>query len=109
MSGISRTQDLGAGECRAGHPGAAIGSPVDFTTVFISGVTTVFLNGSPVVVVGSIGETDCGHTTTAISGSNNVYAEGSPIHRLGDVGIINEGDDAGEYSVISSSDNAYSG
>lgn len=107
MSGISRTQDLGQGQCRAGHPDVPEGSPKDYITTFISGADTVFVNNRPMTIIGTIGETDCGHTTTAIAGSDTVFAENVPVHRLTDLGIINEGD--GEYTVITSSDDVEAG
>jgi hypothetical protein len=107
MANISRLNDLGHGFCKAGHPGFPVGTPKEFVTTFISGASTVFLNNKPLVIVGSLGDADCGHTTTAMSGSNGVFAENQPVHRTGDLGIINEGE--GEYSVISASDDAEAG
>jgi hypothetical protein len=107
MLGISRTQDLGIGQCKAGHPGIPRGVPKEFVTSFMTGASTVFLNNKPMVIVGSLGETDCGHTTTAVSGSSTVFAENKAVHRLTDVGIINEGD--GEYLVVSTSDTTKAG
>jgi hypothetical protein len=107
MVGISRTQDVGVGQCKAGHPGVPRGQPKDFATEFISGATTVFLNNRPMTIVGSLGVTDCGHTTTAVSGSSTVFAENMAVHRLNDVGVINEGD--GEYNSVSASDNTKAG
>lgn len=107
MPKIARIQDLGHGECKAGHPGIPVGVPKEFVTTFMTGANSVFINGKNMAVVGSTGETDCGHTTTAISGSATVFAENVPIHRLNDIGIINEGE--GDYFVISSADNEYAG
>jgi hypothetical protein len=107
MPGISRTQDLGTGQCKAGHPDVPRGQPKDFVTEFVTGATTVFLNNRPMTIVGSIGVTDCGHSTMAVSGSGTVFAENMAVHRLNDVGVINEGD--GEYVTVSSSDNANAG
>ena len=61
----------------------------------------------PQTVVGSLGETDCGHTTTALTGAPNVFAEFMAIHRIGDLGAINEGD--GEHLVITGSGNVDAG
>ena len=107
MANISRIGDLGHGFCKAGHPGVPVGVPVEFVTNFISGASTVFLNNKPLTVVGSLGETDCGHTTAAMSGSGTVFAENKPVHRMNDLGIINEGE--GDYTVISSSSDADAG
>jgi uncharacterized Zn-binding protein involved in type VI secretion len=107
MPKIARINDLGHGECKAGHPDVPVNVPKEFTTTFLTGANSVFLNGKNMAIVGSIGETDCGHTTTAISGSNTVFAENVPVHRLNDVGVINEGE--GEYHVLSTADNEYAG
>lgn len=104
---VSRVNDLGEGVCRAGHPGVPVGSDKQYVTIHISGAETVFTNFIPQTIVGSIGETDCGHTTTAVSGSDTVFAEFMPIHRIGDLGVINEGD--GEHVVVSGSDNTSAG
>jgi uncharacterized Zn-binding protein involved in type VI secretion len=98
---VTRVGDLGAGVCRAGHPGKKVGVPVDYVTTHISGAKTVFANGAPMAVLGTIGTTSCGHTTMAVSGSQTVFIEGIPAHRVGDVGVINEG--SGEHVVISGS------
>lgn len=107
MPGISRTQDLGTGQCKAGHSDVPRGQPKEFVTSFLTGASTVFLNNKPMTFVGSLGETDCGHTTTAISGSGTVFAENMAVHRLNDIGIINEGD--GEYASVSASDDTKAG
>lgn len=107
MPNVSRTQDLGHGFCKAGHPGIEKGIPVEFITTYVQGADTVFMNNNPVTIVGSIGVTDCGHTTTAVSGSGTVFAENMPVHRLSDVGVINEGD--GEYESIVGSDDGFAG
>ena len=99
---VTRVGDLGSGVCRAGHPGVPVGVGIDYITVHISGAETVFTNGVPQAIIGTIGSTDCGHTTTAVSGSQTVFAEFMAIHRVGDIGVINEGD--GEHVVISGSD-----
>jgi uncharacterized Zn-binding protein involved in type VI secretion len=103
MSDISRVGDLGDGKCLAGHSDVPEGSSKSYVVTHITGADTVFLNNQPMAIVGTIGETDCGHTTTAITGSDNVFAENVPVHRVGDIGVINEGD--GEHVVITGSDN----
>jgi uncharacterized Zn-binding protein involved in type VI secretion len=100
---LVRVGDLCEGECRAGHPDVQIGLPKKFVAVYISGAGSVFINGTPQAIVGSLGETDCGHTITAIGGSDSVFAENQPIYRIGDLGAINEGE--GECVAISGSDN----
>lgn len=101
MALLSRVGDHGHGECLAGHDDVDEGDPKEYITTHITGAQTVFTNFMPQAIVGSIGETDCGHTTTAITGSDTVFAEFMGVHRIGDVGIINEGD--GEHLVITSS------
>lgn len=107
MANITRRDDLGEGFCKAGHPGFPVGVPKAFVTTFMGGAETVFLNNKNLVIVTTIGQTDCGHTTTAMSGSGTVFAENQPVHRLNDLGIINEGE--GDYTVISSSDDVDAG
>lgn len=64
---ITRVGDLGAGVCRAHIV------PVSYVTTHISGAKTVFANGAPMAVLGTIGATSCGHTTMAVSGSSTVF------------------------------------
>lgn len=107
MTNIAKVGDLGHGYCKAGHPDVEVGQPKEFVTTFVNGATSVFLNGVPVAVVTTIGDSDCGHTTTAISGSGSVFAENLAVHRLNDIGVINEGE--GEYVVITSSNDTEAG
>lgn len=102
MANVSRVGDLGEGKCFAGHLDVPRGLPKSYIVTHITGADTVFINNQPMTIVGTIGETDCGHTTTAITGSDTVFAENMPIHRIGDVGAINEGD--GDHIVITASD-----
>jgi hypothetical protein len=102
MTNLARVGDLGSGQCRAGHPGVPVGTPLDYVTTYVSGCETVFTNYLPQTVIGSIGVTDCGHTTTCVSGSETVFAEYMPVHRIGDIDVINEG--PGEDICISGSD-----
>jgi uncharacterized Zn-binding protein involved in type VI secretion len=102
MPKICRVNDIGHGQCFAGHPDVPVGQPKDFTNVIISGASTVFLNNQPIAFVTSMGNADCGHHTIAISGSDTVFVENHPIHRLTDIGAIIEGD--GVYHMISASD-----
>ena len=107
MTQITRVGDLGVGNCYAGHPDVDKGQPKPFTTQFVKGADTVFLNNKPLMLIGGIGNTDCGHTTLAVSGSRTVFAEHVAVHRFNDIGVIQEGD--GEYHVISNSDNVAAG
>ena len=101
MVAVSRLSDIGTGTCKAGHPDVPVGSPKDYAVSYISGAQSVFVNNLPMLIIGSQGTTDCGHTTTAISGSDTEFAEYLAIHRIGDIGIINEGD--GEHIVVTGS------
>jgi uncharacterized Zn-binding protein involved in type VI secretion len=92
---ISRVGDLGSGVC----PNHVV--PVSYITTHISGASTVFVNGAPMAILGTIGTTSCGHTTMAVSGAGSVFAEYMPVHRVGDIGVINEG--GGQHVVISGS------
>jgi hypothetical protein len=107
MTQVTRLNDLGQGNCYVGHPDVPPGSPKPFITTFIKGADTVFLNNEPIIIIGSLGVTDCGHTTMAVSGSSSVFAENMAVHRLNDIGVINEG--SGEYYVISDSDDVAAG
>jgi hypothetical protein len=99
---VARLGDICDGECRVGHVDVEEGEPKKFVAVFISGAETVFTNHIPQIIVGSLGEADCGHTISAIAGSDTVFAEFMPIHRIGDLIVVNEGE--GEGVSISSSD-----
>jgi uncharacterized Zn-binding protein involved in type VI secretion len=99
---VTRLGDICDGECRVGHVDVEEGKPKKFVAVFISGAETVFVNHVPQVIVGSLGEADCGHTISAIAGSDSVFAEHQPICRVGDLIAVNEGE--GEGVSISSSE-----
>lgn len=91
---------MGVGICYA-HK-----SPRKFTTVFITGDPITDANNSPVVTVGCLGRTSCGHTTIATTGSGTVDASGNPVHRVGDVGIVLEG---GTYVAVTGSPDVFAG
>jgi uncharacterized Zn-binding protein involved in type VI secretion len=87
--------DIGVGVCPC-HT-----SPVSYTTMFITGASTVTLDGQPMAIVGSIGISSCGHATTALTGSPISTANGQPIHRVGDTGS-----NCGAYTVLTGSSNS---
>lgn len=109
MLPIATIGDIGEGVCYAGHPDVPKDKPKDMTTTLITGDATVFVNNLPVATLGSIGETDCGHTTTAISASTTVYVGFLPVHRLGDTGVVNEDGEQGSYEMITGSGNVFVG
>ena len=95
MTNVTRVGDIGQGTCNVHR------DPTAYTTVHVTGASTVYTNNVPQAIIGTQGATSCGHTTPAVSGSSTVFAESSPIHRIGDIGVINEG--SGEHLVISGS------
>jgi hypothetical protein len=103
---VCKLNDVGHGQCFAGHSDVPAGQPKDFTCHIITGAQTVFIDSQPIAFVTSLGAADCGHHTIAISGSNNnVYAENQLVHRLNDIGSIIEGD--GVYHMISGSQDTF--
>ena len=80
MSGICRAGDVGAGSCSA-HD-----STKSYNTVFVPAQSTVFSEGSPVIRIGDVGLSTCGHPTICLSGAATVLCVGSGVHRIGDVG-----------------------
>lgn len=101
MPAVCRVGDLGVGICYQ-HDG-----PVRFTTVFCTGDPITSANGSPVVRIGDLGITSCGHITQATTGSSTVFGEGDQaVHRIGDRGIVLGG---GTYVAVSGSPNVFAG
>lgn len=92
MSQVARIGDIGVGTCPC-HDG---GKP--YTTVFISGASTVFADGLQVAILGTVGVSSCGHSTIALSAASFVDANGIKVHRLGDVGA-----NCGNYVTITAS------
>lgn len=97
MSAVARVGDLAQGTCRA----PVHSQPVEFTATFSTGSDTVFVDGAPVVRIGDVGHTDCGHTIIAITGSSIVLADGIGVVRMNDLVEVQEG---GEGVVITGSD-----
>ena len=101
MPKIARIGDTGSGICLLHDP------PKPFTTTFITGDPIVDINGRPMVRVGDLGTTTCGHTTQATSGSPTVKgSNGQNVHRVGDGGIVIGG---GSYTVVSGSPDTFAG
>jgi len=80
MSGVSRIGDVGQGTCPS-HD-----SPRPYITVFNTGASTVTAEGMPVVRVGDVGISTCGHPTVALTGAPISTVEGIIMHRQGDTG-----------------------
>jgi uncharacterized Zn-binding protein involved in type VI secretion len=97
----ARIGDQGKGDCLNGHSDIKRGERKPFTTTFVTGSDNVFVNYRPVVRIGDIGDTDCGHETKAATGSGTVYVNNRFVHRLGDIGkVLDDGD---TYEVITGS------
>ena len=93
MSANCTTGDIGTGIC----PCHLV--PTPYTTVFVTGASTVMINGKPVTLVGSVGIASCGHLTgTALS-----TTESAGMHRVGDSGA-----NCGSYVAITGSPNVAS-
>lgn len=80
MANVSRTGDVGTGRCPA-HD-----STKTYNTVFMSGSIPQTAEGSPIVRVGDVGISSCGHPTVALSGAPTSRSASLDIHRIGDVG-----------------------
>lgn len=107
MKPVARKDDIGKGECIKGHEDVPEGEPKPFITTFVTGSEDVFVNYEPVVRIGDIGDTDCGHRTKAATGSGTVYINYRFVHRIGDVGkILDEGK---TYKVVTGSDDVFIG
>jgi hypothetical protein len=98
MSEQSKVGDMGVGVCPC-HL-----TPVAYTTVFISGASSVLTNGQPTAIVGTIGIASCGHPTVALTGLSSVKPTSQNTHRVGDVGT-----NCGPYITVSGSSNVKSG
>lgn len=93
--------------CTAGDIGVGICYlhlvPTPYTTIFITGASTVTINGKSATLVGSVGIASCGHPTIALTGSSNSTATAGGMHRVGDVG-----QNGGPYVATSGSPNVTS-
>lgn len=90
--GVSRTGDLGLGICPAHN------NSVTYITTLISSNPNVTADGIPIVTIGDIGISTCGHATIALTGSTFGNVNTKKIHRLGDMGT-----NPGPYTVITGS------
>jgi uncharacterized Zn-binding protein involved in type VI secretion len=107
MKSIARIGDTAQGNCLNGHEDIPEDEPKPFITTFITGSNNVYVNFRPVVGMGDVGSTDCGHLTTAITGSGSVYINYKFVHRVGDVGVVEGKGDT--YTVLIGSDNVQVG
>jgi uncharacterized Zn-binding protein involved in type VI secretion len=103
MKSICRVGDIGEGTCLAGHEDIPRDKPKPMKTKMITGSTNVLMNYKPIVCVGDIGKTDCGHTTKALTGSETVFVNFKPVHRVGDIGEVL--DNGSLYKMITGSEN----
>lgn len=92
MSFVCRVGDTGSGVCPAHQ------SPVSYNVVFTGGASSVMAEGSPMVRVGDVGDSTCGHPVVALDGAATTLVEGPPPHRVGD-----SGSNAGTYVADSGS------
>lgn len=92
MAFQSRVGDIGVGVCPC-HD-----SPVTYTTVFVSGASSVITNNKISTIIGTIGISSCGHPTIALTGSGTVIKENKGSHRIGDTGA-----NCGPYVVVTGS------
>lgn len=101
---ISRITDIGEGE-ECADPRS---SHRKYTTTYITGASTVFINNLAVTTITSLGEQSCGdgHTSTATTGSSTVFAENLAVHRVSDVG---EGEKKDTYTSLTGSPDVYAG
>lgn len=107
MKPVARIGDTGKGECIKGHEDIKKGDPKPYITTFVTGSPDVYVNNKPIVRIGDIGDTDCGHKTKSATGSGTVYINNRFVHRIGDVGkILDEGK---TYKVVTGSDNVFIG
>ncbi len=101
---ISRVGDIGQGdECadtRNSHRA--------YTTTYVTGASTVYINNQSVTTLTTLGEQSCGdgHTSTATTGSATVFVENLAVHRIGDIGDGQVGD---VYTSITGSPDVFAG
>jgi len=93
----SRVGDIGIGICPCHQ------SPVQYTTVFVTGAETVKTNELTTTIISTIGMASCGHPTVALTGSPSVLMENKPVHRIGDTGT-----NCGPYTSITGSSDSIS-
>lgn len=91
-TGASRTGDIGIGICPAHQ------TPVTYITTLVSSNPNVTADGIPIITVGDIGISTCGHATIALTGSTFGNINSKKIHRISDTGS-----NPGPYTVINGS------
>jgi uncharacterized Zn-binding protein involved in type VI secretion len=101
---ISRVGDLGQGdECADPR-----NSHRDYTTTYITGAATVYINNQAATTLNTLGDQSCGdgHTSTAVTGSATVFIENLAVHRIGDIG---EGQIGDVYTSVTGSPDVFAG
>jgi len=101
---ISRVGDIGEGdECADPRD-----SHTAYTTTFITGAATVYINNQAATTLNTVGDQSCGddHKSTATTGSATVFIENLAVHRIGDIG---EGQLGDIYTSITGSPDVYAG
>lgn len=85
MGALSRVGDIGTGVCpKEDHE--------QYTTQYITGAATVFVNNLPAANIGTVGTQSCSDLSEALTGSPTVFVENVAVHRIGDTGIGGGGD-----------------
>lgn len=82
--GVCRLGDTGIGGCL--HSSHAPTLPFPYTTIFSVGIPNVLINAMPVITLGSVGISSCGHPTVALLASTTVMANNIGVHRMVDTG-----------------------
>lgn len=85
MTAISRISDLGESFCPDDGHG-------HYTTEYVTGASTVFINNLAATFITTIGDQTCSHHSIAVTGSPTVFAENKQVHRIDDRGIGGGGD-----------------
>lgn len=75
---VVKVGDSAVGICPCHSP-----SPLLANVTYTSGIGTVLVNGSPVMVLGGTGVSSCGHNAIIITGSASVTVGGSGVHLIG--------------------------
>lgn len=98
MTAVSRLGDLGHGDCPTDDHG-------EYTTQYITGASTVYVNNLAVTLIGTVGDQSCGDVSYATTGSPTVFVENKAVHRIGDTGDGGGGD---IYTSITGSPDVFS-
>ena len=89
---ITRQGDIGIGICPSHQ------SATTYITTFISSNLDVTADGIPVITIGDIGISTCGHPTIAITGAQFRNVNAKKVHRKDDMGT-----NPGPYIVVTHS------